>query len=300
MSPATHFRCPDNQKIEIPNCLVGCRMEYRCMTKPTLLAISQDRIWTGVPSTTQLINGTMLEFLKITKPYSIDPQDRIWLLHGTLVHNQLERAAKELNLPSEIALTGEERDIFDLLEPDTNGWTLTDYKTWGSYRVARAMGIVEVGKIPDPSGVVYKTSGRWGRAGSPKMVSKFEIHPEQGDNWEAELQLNHYRVMLALRYVNVAKLQVQVLVRDGGLQIATSRGVDRNIYTIPIRIIPDPEVLKYFGDKSTQLLQALAQGYWTEPCNNKECWEGNRCKGYCEVAEYCPKGYLITKKEVED
>jgi hypothetical protein len=263
------------------------------MTKPTLLAVSDNRVWNGTASTTQLLNGTMMEFLRITKPYSIDPQSRAFSLHGTLHHAALEDKAKELGLPTEVALTGDDRDVFDLLEPDTNGWVLTDYKTWGSYRVARAIGLVEVGKVPDPSGEVYKTSGKWGKAGSPKMVSKWEIHPDQADNWDAEYQLNRYRVMLALRHVNITRMQVQATLRDGGLQVATSRGLDRNIYLIPIRMIPDATILSYFDDKQTKLKLALEQGWWTEPCNDRECWEGNRCKGYCEVAEYCPKGYLM-------
>lgn len=142
------FQCPDNKIIPIKDCLSKCRMDERCLTLPTLTIISTEREWKGVPSTTQLLNGTMMEFLKLTQPYTVNPDKRAFMLAGIRHHQQLELAAKELGLPAEIALSID-RDIFDLLELEDGHLVLTDYKLWGSYRVARALGIVEVGKQPD-------------------------------------------------------------------------------------------------------------------------------------------------------
>ena len=286
------FQCPDKQLIEVTQCLTKCRMSYRCWTKPTLSVMGKEREWHGVPSTTQLLNGTMLEFLKLTKDYSVDPQDRAFALHGTHVHESLEQAAKELGLPSEIAMSVD-RDVFDLLEPDGDGWILTDNKTWGSYRVVRALGLVAVGKVPDPSGEVYKTSGKWGKAGSPKMVNKFQIEADKADMWETEMQLNRYRVMLEERGLNITKMQCQIIVRDGGLEISRSRGIDRNGYLIPVRRLDSNQVVDYFHKKYTDLLQAMEAHSWTEVCNPRECWDDRRCVGYCEVALYCTKGILL-------
>jgi len=92
-------------------------MEERCLTLPTLTLISEEREWNGIASTTQLLNGTMMEFLKLTQPYVVDPDKRAFMLAGTKHHASLEEFAKKLGLPAEIALNID-RDIFDLLEPE--------------------------------------------------------------------------------------------------------------------------------------------------------------------------------------
>jgi len=290
------FKCPDGQITTVKNCLTKCRMDERCLTLPTLKLISTEREWNGVPSTTQLLNGTMLEFLKLTQPYMVDPDSRAFMLAGTKHHQALEEVAKELGLPSEIALNID-RDIFDLLEQDEDGGlVLSDYKNWGSYRVAKALGLIEVGKKPDPTGAVYKVSGKWGKAGSPKMVSVFQIMPKEVDNWEAEYQLNRYRIMLEERGIQIKRMQLQVTVRDGGLQVATSRGLDRNTYRIAIPRLDDQTIKEYFAGKEKALLTALEQGSCNTPCNEKECWDDARCKSYCEVARNCPKGILYQQE----
>ena len=286
------FQCPDKEIIPVKECLQHCRMEERCLTLPTLKLISTEREWDGKPSTTMLLNGTMLSFLKLTQPYVVDPDKMAFMLAGTKHHDALEQVAKELGLPAEIALNID-KDIFDLLEQDEDGGlVLTDYKNWGSYRVAKALGIVEVGKQPDPSGAIYKVSGKWGKAGTPKMVSVFQRMPQEADNWDAEYQLNRYRLMLEDNGIQVKRMQVQATVRDGGLAVANSRGITRNTYRIPIPKLDDTEVATYFSAKEAELLTALEQGSWSEPCNNRECWDGARCKGYCDVWMHCTKGIL--------
>lgn len=312
------FKCPDGKIAPVKDCLSKCRMEERCLTLPTLTLMAKEREWTGTPSTTQLLNGTMYEFLKLTQPYVVDPDSRAFMLAGTKHHTALEVVAKELGLPSEIPLNID-RDIFDLLEPDKdylainkttsvgitslNGletlghsFAITDYKLWGSYRVAIALGIVKVGQKPDPSGEVYKTSGKWGQAGTPKMVSVFQSMPQEADVFNEELQLNHYRIMLEELGIAISKMQLQVTVRDGGLAVAHSRGITRNIYRMPIQKLDNEEVIAYFTIKANNLRLALEQGKWEQPCDSRECWEGARCKGYCEVARYCVKGLLYQQK----
>ena len=243
------------------------------------------------PSTTMLLNGTMMEFLKLTKPYVVDPDKQAFMLAGTKHHKALDEIARELGLPSEVALSID-RDIFDLLEKEDGGLVLTDYKLWGSYRVARALGIKEVGFQPDPSGAVYKSSGKWGKAGSPKMIPMFRQIPEEANNWEAEYQQNRYSILLEEKGIYLKRMQLQVTVRDGGLAVALSRGITRNTYRIPIPKLDSDMVTSYFQTKTNNLLRALADNEWAEPCNDRECWEGNRCKEYCNVAMYCPKGIL--------
>lgn len=257
--------------------------------------MAEEREWNGIPSTTQLLNGTMYEFLKLTQPYVVNPDGRAFMIAGTKHHEQLEVKAKELGLPSEVPLNVD-RDIFDLLEPEGSSYNLTDYKLWGSYRVARALGLVEVGKKPDPSGAVYKSSGKWGQAGTPKMITVFQPMPQEVDLFNEELQLNRYRIMLEELGITISKMQLQVTVRDGGLAIASSRGVVRNIYKIPIKKLDDNIIKEYFAGKADDLGVALTNGQWEVPCNDKESWEGKRCENYCEVARYCVKGILYQKE----
>lgn len=287
------FICPNGDEVNVDQCLKGCIQVERCMTLPTLVAISREREWHGKASTTQLLNGTMLEFLKLTKDYVVDPDKRAFMLAGTKHHSQLDSIAKDLEIPSEIALSGD-MDIFDLLEWEGDRLVLTDYKNWGSFKVAKALGLVEVGKEPDPSGAVYKVSGKWGKAGSPKMVPVWGRSENLADHWEQDFQLNRYRVMLKkLLRIIVTKLQLQVTVRDGGLYVAKERGVMRNIYRIPIPLLPDSEVESYFDFKNSCLMEAMDKGQWEIPCSAKESWDGVRCESFCEVWEHCPKGRLI-------
>ena len=286
------FICPNGDRVKVWDCLNSCKQGERCLTLPTLTALATERVWTGVASTTQLLNGTMLEFLKLTKPYYVDPDSRAFMLQGTKHHQQLEAWAISLGLPAEVPLSLD-RDIFDVLEWEGTKLVLTDYKLWGSFRVARALGLVEVGRQPDPSGAVYKTTSKYGKAGEPKMVPVWGRDPEKADTWEQDYQLNRYRVMLQNLGVKVHKLQLQITVRDGGLYVAKDRGVLRNTYKIPIQILPDEQVSDYFNFKDECLQTALNEGHWETPCSAKESWEGERCKDYCDVWEYCPKGQLL-------
>ena len=285
------FTCLDGQKIKVEDCLTKCRMKERCLTLPTMKLISQEREWNGVASTTQLLNGTMLEYLKLTQPYYVDPDSRAFMLAGSKHHKALEDVAKELGLAAEIALSID-RDIFDLIEVEEGGLVLSDYKLWGSFKVAMALGMVETGKKPDPSGAVYKSTGKWGKEGTSKMIPDFTQVPDKADNWEAELQLNRYRVMLEELGVKIRRMQVQITVRDGGLYIAHNRGVYKNTYKIPIEFIPNKLIIEHFATQDAHLKEALING-WSVPCTDKECWNGIRCERYCDVAQFCPKGKIV-------
>lgn len=285
------FRCPDQDLVHVKDCLDICRMGERCMTLPTLTLIAEEREFDGVPSTTQLINGTMYEFLKLTQPYITDPDSRAFMLSGTKHHKALEMVAVDLGLPAEIALNID-RDIFDLLEEEDGELVMTDYKNWGSFKVAKAIGMVKTGMAPDPSGAVYKKSGWWGKAGTPKQVPVFAVDPSQADNWEAELQQNRYRVMLKEKGIEIKRMQIQATVRDGSTAVARDRGIIRNIYRIPVAELDDDFIVEYFQSKTDDLLTALRENEWKIPCDDKESWEGRKCTGYCDVAPYCIRGMI--------
>ena len=285
------FYCPDKERVLLSVCLKSCRMGSRCLTLPTLGIMSKDRVWNGTASTTMLLNGTRESCLKITKEYYINPQSRAWSVQGSKHHQGLEDKAKELGLAAEVPLSID-RDIMDLLELEDGAIVLSDYKLWGSYHVVKAIGIVEAGKIPDPSGGCYKSSGKWGKAGTVKMINSYVIDPDKADNWETEMQLNNYRIKLAALGIKVDRMRIQATVRDGSTIVAYSRGVNENIYMIPVKVLLDDEVKHYFMVKQDLLHEALSTGV-TDPCTPRESWEFKKCKEYCDVWEYCDQGIAL-------
>jgi hypothetical protein len=236
----------------------------------------------------------MYEFLKITQPYSISFQDRIFILLGINTHGKLEDSAKKLNISAEVALS-EDRDIFDLLEQYEDGWCISDYKVWGSYKVAKALGIVKAGKVPDPSGERYKSSGKWGKAGDIKMVDSFAMVGEK-DLWEVEMQLNRYRVMLEQKGLKIKKMQLQIMCRDYNTISADSRGIQQGIYMTEVQRLDDAVITSFFDNKQAKLAAALKAGKCDEPCTLEERWNDIRCKSYCEVAYACPVGFVLRGK----
>jgi hypothetical protein len=298
--PLRWFICPDNERIEVAACLKegGCRMGNRCASRSYLMLASSERPWKGKPSTTQLINGTMCAFLRLTKDYAISPDARAFMVHGTISHGKLEDAGTGDDL-SELELRFQEGDvsgISDGIETELNKRILYDTKTSGSFKVAKALGFyVE----EEPTGEVYKTGKRKGEQKTIKVLKRSD---EKMDRWEWELQVNFYRMLYEkLTGEKIDELKIQCIVRDGNTYIARSRGVFRNIYYFKLGIMPDENVAAYFDRKKADLLKALEQGYWNETCNAKENWDGLKCQSYCEVAEFCSYGkYLKREKEAED
>ena len=44
------------------------------------------------------------------------------------------------------------------------------------------------------------------------------------------------------------------------------------------------------GTPERVLSNALKAKTMPGPCSSVECWDGRRCKSYCDVAEFCDKG----------
>lgn len=293
--PLKWFTCPDGGRIEITDCLEegGCRMQQRCAARPFLRLSASDRPWTGKPSTTMLIQGTMLAMLKIQNDYSASPDDRAFMTLGTSAHAKLQTFDDNCCM-LEIPLDGGEAGITgipDVLQIEDGKSVLIDYKTSGSYKVAKALGI-KVEYIP--TGVLYKSGPRKGISRTRKVMRQ-EV--SEVDRWEWVLQLNWYRMLIEAKSFPVDTMMVQCIVRDGGTHIAHSRGVFRRIYYFPIPRIPDERIMTYFQRKKADLLHALEHG-WNDPCTASENWQGIRCQRYCDVAEHCPLGkYLRQEKE---
>lgn len=265
--PLVGFICPDNKTITKEVCYNRCRMGNPCRSLRYLLQAGEDRPWTGKPSCTQLLNGTRLEYLKITNDYFIRPDDRAFAVLGTRSHWLLDQIAKTReDLISEYKLEGDQVGTLDCLEPDriNGGYILIDNKTWGSYVVKKSLA---------------------------------------GDMAETELQLNFYRVKAEtdpalakiLGPVVIRKMIIEAIVRDGNTKTAKENDIYNRIYHIPVKRLPDDRVLEYFNSKAFALVDALDKKALPPCCNNDENWNWRRCKGFCDVYSFCPEGRKINK-----
>ncbi len=277
------FKC-ERGNILFADCF---KCEQECLTLPTRQMMSDVRPWTGTASTTQCLNGTRLEYLKIKKDYYVDPQDQAFALLGTRHHQALESVAKKLGILAEEKLEDEVTGVADLLEANGGSFTLTDYKTWGAFAVMKALGITYQ---LVPSGEVYKRAGSWGKVGDPKMMRVFTTKPETADLFNPTLQLNNYRLMFEQRGLVISKMRIQATVRDWVRDTPKEHGLHKKIYLIPIPRLPDDTVADYFWQKSTALLAALEKNELPPPCSPREMWDGRRCSDYCEVREFCSEG----------
>ncbi len=168
-------------------------------------------------------------------------------------------------------------------------WKIVDNKNFGSYKVASVMGIQKT--MVSSTTEVYKKSGNWGKAGTPKQIPVFTQHPEKADLKQETLQLNHYRVLAKDLGYNVTKLQLQITVRDGGTIAAKTRGIFENIYyPVPVPMLPDEAVRGFYEVKRLILMHHLLNRTLPEPCNDEEAWDGRRCVDFCDVTDFCPKG----------
>jgi len=304
--PLTMLECRDGKKIKIEDCLKpgGCRMKERCAPVPYLRAISFDREFKGVtPSGAG--NGPRLIFLKAKFPYSSSPDKRAFALHGTSVHGKLSLHHYTKNVLSEEPLKDHLIEgIPDLLEEDENDpgfYILTDYKTFGSYKVAvKCMGLYKTSRdepVLDEEGnqIIFKSGKRKGQAKTKKVYST-EYRADQVDMKSEELQLNRYRILFNREGFKIKKIRLFCIVRDGGLYSSKQRGLVHNTYIIDLKILPDEEVLGFYEKLMDEVNQAFKEK-WARICNEWESWEGRRCSSYCEVKEHCDVMKLTSRKK---
>ncbi len=294
MSPAIGFICPtDEVKILLTDCRKACRLGKRCMTRASLRSILPDkpRTWQGRVGVTQCLGGTRSAYLQFTEDFYINPYSRVFSMWGSAAHAGLEASgdSHESVLERYFRLRGI-GGIIDCYELEAEVGTLTDYKFVGSFAVAKGLGLVRGGKIPDPSGALYKKSGSWGKAGTPKMVVQFVLDPDAIDMWEWKMQLNLYRIMLWEEGLKVDVMQVQAGVRDGNSLSAHNRGLHLPMYLITIPRLDDKYVLTYFEGKRDALIHAMEHGELPPPCNHHETWDGRKCEDYCDVWQHCNIG----------
>src|SRR3972149_626429 len=135
----TSFICPDEVQIKIEDCINECRMDRRCVAKPTLIMFAMGLPkWKGKISTTQALNGTRLEFLRLKHDYGEAPCDRAFALAGTQHHLKYQKIEIPGALYEEWMEDEEGTGMFDYYDSET--FELYDFKLIGGYKVNRILG----------------------------------------------------------------------------------------------------------------------------------------------------------------
>jgi hypothetical protein len=143
-------------------------------------------------------------------------------------------------------------------------------------------------KIPDPSGAKYKSSGKWGRKGSPKMIKQWYRDEGLADYGDWGWQLNWYRYLLEKKGYEVDNIYIQVTLRDGGLAVSRDRGLDRHIYLINVPKYDNETIEFKFLEARDALVKALKTDNLPQKCNDEQTWNGRKCEAFCEVRHLCP------------
>tara|TARA_R110002020_G_scaffold58750_5_gene160982 strand:- start:122 stop:994 length:873 start_codon:yes stop_codon:yes gene_type:complete len=284
--PLKGFKYPDGEIVSLED--VNNRdvdVERMGMAMPTLLYMSKQRDNNRPPSTTELLIGTCQAYLQRTEDYYVDPQDNAFSLAGTIHHNKLEDSAEDESMLAEIAL--KYKDITGIVDLyDSKSKSLIDYKNTGSYKASQILGIRHRTES-DPI-EVYKKSGRWGKAGTPKQVKVFYRDPATADFGDWSWQVNFYRLMLEKNGYPVDNMYLQMTIRDGGVHAAMSRGIYKNIYLVEIPTINNDVLEERFLEKRDTLVSSLENKKQPEMCTPEETWNGRKCERYCPVREVCP------------
>jgi hypothetical protein len=287
--PAVEFICEDKGKCPIQDCITkGCRIPFafdagRCLSLATLRAISEQREWTGIPSTTMLIGGTREAYLKITQEFAIDPQDMIWAIHGTKVHALLEGFSEEDDICEERIFDEYSSGSPDRYERKT-GYEY-DYKSYGSFKTAKVLGLKKE-RVP-----VIGSDGKQEKWGNGKLKYFDRWYIGHKSRFDLALQMNDYRLKIErIKGLPVNGMFAEILTRDAGTYMAKSRGIEKNAQLVKINKISDFWVETYMRAKANNLKKALETDTLPPPCNYRETWGGIKCERFCQVWQFCDIG----------
>jgi len=265
----------------------------RCAPLPYLRKITFDRQFTGI-SPSMAGNGTRLTGLKVITPYVVVPDDRAFAVLGTTFHGRMAEEGVVYNVLSEEAMSDEAaKGTPDLLEKDEHaksGYILTDYKSSGSFKVCKWLGIyVKKTDVPilgtDGNPVLLKSGKNKGKV-KTKQHREIIEDPVRIDKLDLELQVNRYRIFFEKNGFPINKMRAFCVPRDGGTHIAKSRGLLSNTRFVPVSRFEDSFVLDYYAKLSAEIVEFFDTGY-ARLCNDWENWEGRRCAFYCEVKNEC-------------
>ena len=245
-----------------------------------------------MPSTTQLLGGTREAYLKITTDYAVAPESMIWAIFGTAAHSVTDAFCPEGDLGEIRIFDGTSSGAFDYYDATT--CNLYDRKTYGSYKVAKLMGLTKV-RYP-----IFGADGVQLKYKNGKLM--FEDHFEVGakDRLDVSIQMNDYRMKLEKSGFPVNKLFVECLVRDGGTYVAKGRGINFNARLVRLHKISDRWISRYMQKKAGDLAYYLEKKILPPPCKMRETWGGMKCERFCPTWKSCDVGRKLHKETEED
>lgn len=251
-----NFICPDGGLQPPKECLNKCRMPERCSSLDFLeICADESHSAPDQLTCTKGLRDYRELYLLVNCDYDIEPESRTYAVLGTRSHQRLEKdVVKNLYLGID-GITGR----LDAYEVDTE--TIVDHKTWGSYKVAKTLGITIENKL------IVRV---------PK------------DDWELRYQLNFYRIAMERKGYPVKKLKCEVFVRDGNLWIAKNRGIVKPKYFIDVPFEDDEKIIKFYTEKNRKFHEYLKNKELPPLCHDRYSWNGNKCKNYCDVRKQCP------------
>jgi hypothetical protein len=273
------------------DCIDKCRMEMRCVARPTLqMFMDGRRVWRGLISTTQALNGTRLEYLKQKYDYAEAPCSRAFALLGTFHHLRYQKKEIPNSLSEEWMEDAEGTGMFDFYDAQTE--ELFDFKTVGCWKICKWLGKYT---IEEPTDEIFKSGPR---KGQPKTKKVWALR--EPDMLDLKMQLSRYAWMLQDAGFPVRRAWVQATVRDYTRLTARMYGLDRPIYLIQVPLYDRETVVTFYKKKQAALVHAIEFDELPEVCEPEERWDDRRCISFCPVKKFCDYGLNLKEKEEED
>lgn len=270
-----NFICPNGEITSVKDCFEHC--QNRCLTMPTLIMASRTRKWDGKTfSVTQLLQPTLISYLKLTVPETMSPMNTLQAALGTSGHALLEGCMPRgyvgefRMIDSNGKITGQP-DCIDLKTQ-----TLYDYKFVAAFSLAKMLG-------KKREGYFYEIK-RGAKKGQTEWRYRW-IDGGKPDYHNYDWQLNMYRILLKQNNIDIKHMVIQATAKESERQLL-DLGLDRRSYLIDIPFYPDNDVLEKFNLAYDRLYDAVSTNTMPSPCD--DTWNGKRCESYCSVNEHCP------------
>lgn len=278
--------------------------------------VMNERVYNGKISVTTCAKCPREYVFRNKFPYAVDPDQMAYSILGTNVHSALEDDSIFSELKMDIELDVDMSGILDLVFVHNDELILADYKTWGSYAVAKHVGLESI-EVPmldkDGNPVLYKSSrkGKYEK-GEPRLEKVWKRNPDTAENFGILMQLNMYRIMLErllqsgkIRILSsegrplykVNALRVYCIIRDGNTHVARGRGIFSATDVVNVPIAKDQEVLTYHRTQSRYIKEcmdksefATAREILRDPPrkgSKEETMNGYICRESCPVAYVC-------------
>ena len=250
------FICPmTEQNVTLEEHCVKCQVE--CEPLPLLSAMmdSVRAVEKDVYSTTELLKPRQCLYLERNHPYYTSPDSSLWSVYGTALHSVIEKGLDKYNEP-----LFKNRYVYEKqFRVKINGATLRG--------------------TPDLYDTQTKTLWDW-KTVKYYYTGKYLIEGKWGESTYREQQ-NIYRTF----FLPEAKhMKLKLLIRDHNSQLKRKGIPEKVTLTVPHL---DDDFVKDFV--SRRISESVADQIFGNPppCEEKDLWNGARCRDYCGGKNFC-------------